>query len=212
MQMDRFTIKAGEAVQTAQQLAQKAGNPEVTPLHLLAALIKPASNGGGSIVVPLLEKAGVHTSSQIRSMVASELDRLPKQSGGSLSCAPQPVHGSRCQAADKLAQQHEGPVHLRPSTCCSRSPTCRRRREGDPQAQRRRAKNDILTALKEVRGSRQRHLTEPRRHLSSRSKRYGNDLIEMPPARASSTPSSAATRRSAVACRSSPGVPRTTPC
>ena len=81
MQMDRFTIKAAEAVQHAQQRARQRGNPEVTPLHLLAALVCADSTGNGGIVVPLLEKAGVPVD-QIRSMVESELNRLPQQSGG----------------------------------------------------------------------------------------------------------------------------------
>ena len=85
MQPDRFTIKAAEAVQAAQQRAQALGNPEVTPLHLLGALV--AEGGGsdaGGIIVPLLEKAGAHVG-RIRSIVESELKRLPKVSGGSLT-------------------------------------------------------------------------------------------------------------------------------
>ena len=39
MQMDKFTIKAQEAVGQAQQLAQQKDHPEITPLHLLAALV-----------------------------------------------------------------------------------------------------------------------------------------------------------------------------
>ena len=77
MQPDRFTIKAAEAVNAAQQRAQTLGNPEVTPLHLLAALVSSESDGNGSIVVPLLEKAGAHVA-QIRSMTDAELNRLPK--------------------------------------------------------------------------------------------------------------------------------------
>jgi len=84
MQMDRFTIKAAEAIQGAQQRAQALGNPEVTPLHLLAALVSPEVGGNGGIVVPLLEKAGASVG-QIRSMTESELARLPKQTGGSLA-------------------------------------------------------------------------------------------------------------------------------
>ena len=36
---DKLTIKAQEAVQHAQELAADAGNPQIEPLHLLAALI-----------------------------------------------------------------------------------------------------------------------------------------------------------------------------
>ncbi len=64
MMMDRLTIKAAEAVQAAEQRAVSAGHGELSPVHLLAALVSPAGggNGGdnGGIVVPLLEKAGAH--------------------------------------------------------------------------------------------------------------------------------------------------------
>ena len=84
MQMDKFTIKAAEAIQGAQQLAQQRGNPEVTPLHLLAALVSAEASGNGGLITPLLEKAGARVA-QIRSMAESELKRLPQQSGGSRS-------------------------------------------------------------------------------------------------------------------------------
>lgn len=45
MQPDKFTIKAAEAIQGAQQPAQQRGNPEVTPLHLLAALVSAEATG-----------------------------------------------------------------------------------------------------------------------------------------------------------------------
>ena len=92
MQMDKLTIKAAEAVQGAQQRAHDAGNPEVTPLHLLAALVAPeAGQDDGGIITPILEKAGAHVG-QIREMVDSELRRLPRQSGGSLGG---PSHADR---------------------------------------------------------------------------------------------------------------------
>ena len=37
---DKFTVKSQEAVQTASSLALEHGNPEVLPLHLLAALLQ----------------------------------------------------------------------------------------------------------------------------------------------------------------------------
>ena len=37
---DKFTVKAQEAVQRANQLASEHGNPELRPIHLLAALLE----------------------------------------------------------------------------------------------------------------------------------------------------------------------------
>ena len=55
---DKFTIKAQEAVQEAVEQAANHGNPQVSPVHLLRALI--AEREG--IVRPLLEKIGVDLS------------------------------------------------------------------------------------------------------------------------------------------------------
>lgn len=73
---DKLTIKAQEAVQHAQELAADAGNPQIDPLHLLAALIREEEG----IVKPLLDKIGVNRD-QLGRMVQGELGHLPKQSG-----------------------------------------------------------------------------------------------------------------------------------
>jgi ATP-dependent Clp protease ATP-binding subunit ClpB len=74
---DKFTIKAQEAVQSAADLAGNRGNPQVTPVHLLHALV--AERDG--IVRPLLEKIGVDRA-QLERIIEAELSHLPKVSGG----------------------------------------------------------------------------------------------------------------------------------
>ncbi|HEY1766326.1 MAG TPA: Clp protease N-terminal domain-containing protein, partial [Terracidiphilus sp.] len=70
---DKFTVKSQEAVQAASQLATENGNPEILPLHLLAALIEDKEG----IIVPVLEKVGVPTG-QLRSKAQDALSQLPK--------------------------------------------------------------------------------------------------------------------------------------
>jgi ATP-dependent Clp protease ATP-binding subunit ClpB len=79
---DTFTIKSQEAVQGAIDLAATRGNPQVTPVHLLHALI--AERDG--IVRPLFEKIGVDRP-QLERIIDAELSHLPKVSGGT---QPQP--------------------------------------------------------------------------------------------------------------------------
>ena len=79
---DKFTIKAQEAVQSAVELAGGRSNPQVTPVHLVQALV--AERDG--IVRPLLEKIGVDRS-QLERIIEAELSHLPKVSGGA---QPQP--------------------------------------------------------------------------------------------------------------------------
>src|ERR1700704_5683256 len=75
---DKFTIKAQEAIQQANELASENGNPEMLPLHLLAVLLQ--DNEG--IVVPVLTKLGVNAST-LQSHVMERISRLPKVSGAS---------------------------------------------------------------------------------------------------------------------------------
>jgi ATP-dependent Clp protease ATP-binding subunit ClpB len=79
---DKFTIKAQEAVQDAIDLAASRGNPQVTPVHLLQALVGEREG----IVRPLLEKIGTDRG-HLERIVEAELSHLPKVSGGS---QPQP--------------------------------------------------------------------------------------------------------------------------
>ena len=52
---DKFTVKSQEAVQSAGTLAAENGNPELTPMHILAALLEDKDG----IIVPVLQKVGV---------------------------------------------------------------------------------------------------------------------------------------------------------
>ncbi|USO00115.1 MAG: AAA family ATPase [Phycisphaeraceae bacterium] len=77
MHPDRFTTIAQQALATAQGDASSRGNPEVTGLHVLAALL--AERGGP--VWSVLEKTGARPD-QVAGVVSGELDRLPKTSSG----------------------------------------------------------------------------------------------------------------------------------
>src|SRR5579871_4172543 len=74
---DKFTVKAQEAVQRANELAGEHGNPELQPIHLLAALLEDKEG----IVPPVLEKIGIGPQA-VLSEVYRELEKLPKVSGG----------------------------------------------------------------------------------------------------------------------------------
>ena len=58
MRHDQLTVKAAEAIQLAQDRAAGAGHAQCEPLHLLLSLIHEGGQGGGGIVVPILEKIG----------------------------------------------------------------------------------------------------------------------------------------------------------
>jgi len=73
---NRWTLKTQQAFNSAVEAARAADNPEVTPDHLLAALLGQPEG----VVLPLLERVGV-TPLSLRNKVASSLARLPKAFG-----------------------------------------------------------------------------------------------------------------------------------
>jgi ATP-dependent Clp protease ATP-binding subunit ClpB len=76
MRFDKFTTLAQEAVSAAQSLAAGATNPEITPLHLLSALVSEKGSNAGTI----LQKAGVDAA-RVASVADAEMRRLPKVQG-----------------------------------------------------------------------------------------------------------------------------------
>ncbi len=76
MRLDRFTLKAQEALQEAQTLATQLGHQEINSEHVLMALMRQPEG----IVPPLLRKLGVQPEALI-SELSRELDRLPKVGG-----------------------------------------------------------------------------------------------------------------------------------
>src|ERR1700737_3617535 len=74
---DKMTVKSQEAMQTAGDLASQNGNPELLPMHLLAALLQDKEG----IIAPLVAKVGV-APEKLLSEVNAEIEKLPKVSGG----------------------------------------------------------------------------------------------------------------------------------
>ncbi len=108
---EKFTVKSQEAVQAASQLAAEHGNPEILPLHLLAALL--ADREG--IIVPVLEKIGV-PAAQLHSKVEESLAKLPKVSGGSAqpgsSAALNKVFERAFKEAENFKDEYVSTEHL----------------------------------------------------------------------------------------------------
>ena len=72
---DKLTVKAQEAIQRAGEIASEHANPEIVPVHLLAALVEDKEG----IVPPLLEKIGVQPN-MVLTAAMREIERLPKLS------------------------------------------------------------------------------------------------------------------------------------
>src|ERR671937_1796276 len=73
---DRLTEKTQEAIQQAQTLAQEAQQQEITPEHLLLALLQQADG----TVPPILQRIGVDPA-RVAAELTAQLDKLPKVYG-----------------------------------------------------------------------------------------------------------------------------------
>jgi ATP-dependent Clp protease ATP-binding subunit ClpB len=107
---ERLTVKSQEAVQAASGHAAENGNPEVQPLHLMAALLEDREG----VVIPVLEKVGVPVE-QLLSGVNSAIEKLPKVQGGGqpgLSAALQKVLEQGFKEAENFKDDYVSTEHL----------------------------------------------------------------------------------------------------
>src|SRR6185369_10699920 len=108
---DKFTVKAQEAVQRANELASEHGNPELQPLHILAALLEDKEG----IVPPVLEKIGIGPQA-VLSEIYGALEKLPKVSGASsqaaLSQAVNQLLDRAFKEADTFKDEYVSTEHL----------------------------------------------------------------------------------------------------
>jgi ATP-dependent Clp protease ATP-binding subunit ClpB len=107
---DRLTTKAQSLVAEAQARAASAGNPEISPLHLLAAMLDESDG----ITLPLLDKMGVD-SAKLSELVASEISRLPAVSGGrqpGISAELQQAFDAAAASAEVLKDEYVSTEHL----------------------------------------------------------------------------------------------------
>src|SRR5215467_11260177 len=108
---DKFTIKAQEAIQQANELAAQHGNPEMLPLHLLAALLQDREG----IITPILSKLGANPA-EIERHVQDRIGKLPKVSGAAaqpqLSSGMQKIIDQAFKEADKFKDEYVSAEHL----------------------------------------------------------------------------------------------------
>src|SRR5438309_2524585 len=168
---DKFTVKAQEAVQRANELASEHGNPELLPVHILAALVEDKEG----IVPPVLEKIGIGPQAVLNDLYR-ELERLPKVSGGAaqpgLSPAANQLLDRAFKEADNFKDEYVSTEHLLLAA------TQMKRDPAQEILARHGATHDaILKALTTVRGS--QRITDQNPEVKYQAlERYARDLTE----------------------------------
>ena len=118
MDFNKLTIKSGEAVAGAQELARRLGNPELTPDHLMLALLDQ------ELPRTLVERSGA-SAGALRAEAEARLGQQPAVSGGSAS---RRLGAAFRRVLDKRLRRRRArsaTSSSRSSTCCSRSTSSR---------------------------------------------------------------------------------------
>ncbi len=76
LRFEKMTVKAQEALQSAQEIAARHENQEIEPVHLLAAMVAQPDG----VVSPLLARLGIRSES-LSQELEREMGRLPKVTG-----------------------------------------------------------------------------------------------------------------------------------
>ncbi len=148
MRMDRLTLKAQDAINSAQNIATAMNHVEIQPEHLLLALIDQE----GGILDSIARKIGV-SSQDLRAEVDAALKAMPRQvgagpGGGSLSSALRDVLNEAWNEAVGLKDDYMSTEHMVLALAS----------KGEGRARRILNQNgfirdNILKVLKDIRGS-----------------------------------------------------------
>jgi ATP-dependent Clp protease ATP-binding subunit ClpB len=173
---EKLTAKSQQAIQAAASSAAENGNPEVLPMHLLAALLEDREG----VVLPVLEGAGVRVQELLHG-ANTAISKLPKVSGGAtpgMSNALTKVLDRASKEAENFKDDYVSTEHL--LLALTEAP----KSGGQPDPVRDAlvaagATHDaVLKALSAVRGSQRVTDQNPEAKFQALTK-YGKDLTDL---------------------------------
>ena len=169
MRLDQFTVKAQEALTGAQTDAEKNDHPEVTPEHLLKALLTQE----GGVVPSALGKMGANTGG-LAADVDQALSSLPRTQGAATHVSPKldAVLKAALREAEALKDQYVSTEHLLLSLLDAKT--------GASEALKRHgvSRDALLKVLREIRGN--QRVTDPNAEERYQAlERYGRDLTDL---------------------------------
>jgi len=171
MKLDKFTIKAQEALQSSQNIAEEYGNQEIVPEHLLLALLQQEDG----VVKPILQKIGSDPKS-IENQIVQLIDRLPKVQGSMqpsyLSMRLKKVLDDAWTEAERLKDEYLSTEHLLISISKEKGSA------GDLLRKIGATEEAILQALTNIRGSQRVTDQNPENKYQALEK-FAKDLTKM---------------------------------
>jgi len=170
MRLDRLTIKAQDAVQDAQHIAQESRQQQIEPEHLLLALLEQE----GGIVAPILQKLGA-VPAELAGRVRAEIERMPKvtgvAAGSSIGPRLQRAFEAAFAEAERLKDEYVSTEHLLIGIASESGAASRILASAGATS------DAIYQAMVDVRGS-QRVTDQNPEDKYQALERYGRDLTE----------------------------------
>ena len=172
IRFDKFTLKAQEAIQASQKIAETRQHQQIEPEHLLQALIEQPEG----IVQPILQKLGA-SKETIMQGLETALSKKPAVSGagvGEIYLSPtlNQIFEKALAEADRMKDEYISTEHLLIAIADDTSSDAGRilRENGV-------TKDAILTILKDIRGTQRVVDQNPEDKYQALTK-YGRDLTE----------------------------------
>jgi len=172
IRFDKFTLKAQEAIQSAQKIAEKGHHQQIEPEHLLLALVEQSEG----IIQPILQRLGA-SKETIWQQLTEATGKIPSVEGGglgeiSLSRASGQILEKALSVSDHLKDEYISTEHLLIAIADdSQSGAGRILREAGI------TREAILTILKDIRGT-QRVTDQNPEDKYQALKKYSRDLTE----------------------------------
>jgi ATP-dependent Clp protease ATP-binding subunit ClpB len=110
MRLDKFTLKGQEAIETAVAMAERLGQQQVEPEHVLAALLDQPEG----LTRPLFGKLGANVTT-IRSEIETAIKKFPQVSGGTqryISSRLNQIFSQAQKEADGFKDEYISTEHL----------------------------------------------------------------------------------------------------
>jgi ATP-dependent Clp protease ATP-binding subunit ClpB len=171
MRLDKLTVKAQEAIQAAQSLADQHGHQAIEPEHVLVALLQQREG----VVGPLLAKLGTRPET-IQQALEAEVGKLPTVRGGSgqyVSDRTRIMLERAQKEAERLKDEYVSTEHLLLAATQDRDGAV-----GRVLAANGVTSEAIYRALVEVRGTQRVTDQNPEEKYQALQK-YARDLTEM---------------------------------
>jgi ATP-dependent Clp protease ATP-binding subunit ClpB len=169
MRLDKYTLKAQEAIQDGQTLARRAGNPQYEPEHLAKALLTQEEG----IAEPILRKIGADPR-LVAARIDEVLSKLPRVEGGDsavLSSRLVRLFDKAEDEAKALKDEYVSSEHILVAMTQDKGPVGEVLKSSGVTRER------ILAVLKDVRGS--GRITSQEAESTYRAlEKYGRDLTE----------------------------------